>query len=91
MKFQADIESLTVLVAEGRYCRFIKGLCETNNAEEIAALRRAKSVKELKVDGGTDSETVKKAEDAKGVPKKSGARSGARVGNYSRPRRKKRK
>ena len=47
MKFQANVESLTVLVAEDRYCRFINGLYETNDVEEIKALQRAKGVRQI--------------------------------------------
>jgi len=47
MKFRANVESLTVLVADDRYCRFINGLYETDDTEEIKALQRAKGVQQI--------------------------------------------
>ena len=47
MKFQANVESLTVLVGEGRYCRFVNGLIETHDADEIKSLHRAKAVRQI--------------------------------------------
>jgi len=64
MRFQADVESLTVLVGKGKYCKFINGIYETEDKEEIAALRRAKGVREIK-------ETETKSAGAKKISTKS--------------------
>ena len=59
MKFQANVESLTVLVAEDRYCRFINGLYETDDADEIKALRRAKGIQQIENNSEPSQSTLK--------------------------------
>ncbi len=59
MKFQANVESLTVLVAEDRYCRFINGLYETDDADEIKALQRAKGVQQIENNSEPSQNTMK--------------------------------
>ena len=47
MKFEADVKSLTVLVGEGKYCKFMNGVYETEDAAEIKALKLAKGVRAI--------------------------------------------
>ncbi|MCD4656238.1 MAG: hypothetical protein K8S87_01720 [Planctomycetes bacterium] len=94
MKFQANVESLTVLVGEGRYCRFINGLYETDDAEEIKALQRAKGVQQINEksapSGNAAKNTVTKNDSENISPKKRASRV-SKPGKSGSPRRKKKK
>lgn len=94
MKFQANVESLTVLVGEGRYCRFVNGLYETEDAEEIKALQRAKGVRQINKKSapseGATKHVVKKKDTENVLPKKRASRV-SKAGKSGSPRGKKRK
>lgn len=60
MKFQSDVSSLTVLVGEGRYCKFINGVYETNDPDEMKALKMAKGVKEVKSEAKDSKQNTRK-------------------------------
>lgn len=76
MRFQSDVESLTVLVGQGKYCKFINGVYETEDTSEIAALQRAKGVREIKTpdknaEVKTNPTDAKPAKTIAGKPRKS--------------------
>ena len=73
MRFKSDVESLTVLVGEGKYCKFINGFFETEAPDEIAALLRAKGVKKI-VEGNEKRDEVKKKAAKKNTVKSSKSR-----------------